>query len=107
MTSLPTIERDLYETERANNDAKVIELFKSLFPDTPVPYEYIFDMVRFLEETKVNARILPQVIRGIHNIVIGTGNGQVIVHVRTDTKNDECTMNVQNREQGETLEVKT
>lgn len=107
MTSLPTIERDPYQIERENNDKKVINLFKSLFPETPVPYEYIFDLVRFLEETRVNARVLPQVIRGIHNIVIGTGNGQVIVHVRTDTKTEECTMNVQNREQGETLDVKT
>jgi hypothetical protein len=104
MSSLPTIV-DAYQTERANNDTKVISLFKSLFPETPVPYEYIFDLVRFLEETKVNARVLPQVIRGIHNIVIGTGNGQVIVHVRTDNKTEECTMNVQNREQGETLDI--
>jgi hypothetical protein len=105
MSSLPTIV-DAYQTERANNDTKVISLFKSLFPETPVPYEYIFDLVRFLEETRVNARVLPEVIRGIHNLVIGTGNGQVIVHVHTDKMSNDSSMNVQIREQGDELSVK-
>jgi hypothetical protein len=97
MSSLPTIELEPYQLERRNNDSKVIELFKSLFPDTPVPYEYIFDLVRFLEETKVNARVLPEVIRGVNNIIIGTGKGQVIVHVSKEL------MNVQIREQCEDM----
>ena len=99
MSSLPTIELGEYDLERSNNDKKIVELFKQLFPDTPVPYEYIFDLVRFLETTKVNAKVLPEVIRGVHNLIIGTGRGQVIVHVQKET------MNVQVREQGEDMKL--
>jgi len=87
MKSLPTIECDPYTLERSNNDAKIATLFASLFPETPVPYQYIFDMVRLLEETKVNARILPEVIRGIYNITASDKRGQVIVHVQKDLTN--------------------
>lgn len=85
--SLTTIELDPYLIERSNNDAKIIELFSQLFPETPVPYEFIFDMVRMLESTKVNARILPEVIRGIYNLNTNNRRGQVIVHVQKDLTN--------------------
>lgn len=106
MSSLPTIEMMPYDIERNNNDQKIVCLFKELFPETLVPYEYIFDLVRFLEETRVNARVLPEVIRGIHNLIIGTGNGQVIIHVHTDKVSNDSSMNVQVREQGDELSVK-
>lgn len=96
-SSLPTIEQDPYIIERSNNDKKIAEIFSQLFPDTPVPYEYIFDMVRLLESTKVNARILPEVIRGIYNLRIGDHKGQVIVHVQRELTN------VQIRENSETM----
>ncbi len=99
MKSLPTIEQDPYVLERANNDAKISALFASLFPDTPVPYEFIFDMVRMLESTKVNARILPEVIRGIYNLRISDRRGQVIIHVQKDLTN------VQIRENSETMKT--
>jgi hypothetical protein len=95
--SLPTIEKDPYTLERSANDAKIAQIFSQLFPDTPVPYEYIFDMVRLLEQTKVNARILPEVIRGIYNLRMSDHRGQVIVHI-----NAELT-NVQIRENSETM----
>lgn len=93
MISLSTTERDPYTNERATNDSKIIQLFSQLFPDTPVPYEYIFDMVRMLEQTKVNARILPEVILGIHNISINKRRGQVIIHVQEDTSNVQIRQN--------------
>lgn len=93
MSSLPTIEQDPYITERSNNDQKIIQLFSQLFPDTPVPYEYIFDMVRLLEQTHVNARILPEVIIGISNIVTNKKNGQVIVHVQKELTNVQIRQN--------------
>lgn len=99
MSSLPTIERDPYTTERTNNDQKISALFASLFPETPVPYEFIFDMVRLLESTKVNARILPEVIRGIYNLRISDRRGQVIIHVQKDLTN------VQIRENSETMKT--
>ena len=94
---MPTIEQDPYTIERSNNDAKITALFASLFPDTPVPYEYIFDVVRLLESTKVNARILPEVIRGIYNLKTGERRGQVIIHVQKELTN------VQIRENSETM----
>lgn len=87
MSSLPTIEQEPYMIERSNNDKKIAEIFTQLFPDTPVPYEYIFDVVRLLEQTKVNARILPEVIRGIYNLRVGDHKGQVIVHVQKELTN--------------------
>lgn len=99
MSSLPTIEREPYTVERTNNDAKISALFASLFPETPVPYEFIFDMVRMLESTKVNARILPEVIRGIYNLRVSDRRGQVIIHVQKDLTN------VQIRENSETMKT--
>lgn len=99
MKSLPTIETEAYIIERSNNDAKISQLFASLFPDTPVPYEFIFDMVRMLEATKVNARILPEVIRGIYNLNTNQRRGQVIIHVQKDLTN------VQIRENSETMKT--
>lgn len=99
MSSLPTTEVEPYVLERSTNDAKIIQLFSQLFPDTPVPYEYIFDLVRMLEETRVNARILPEVIQGIFNIVNNKKNGQVIVHVQKELTN------VQVRQNSETLKT--
>lgn len=93
MSSLPTIEQDPYILERSNNDTKIIELFSQLFPDTPVPYEYIFNMVRLLEQTHVNARILPEVIIGISNIVSNKKTGQVIVHVQKELTNVQIRQN--------------
>lgn len=97
MKSLPTIETDPYTLERSVNDAKITALFTSLFPDTPVPYEYIFDVVRMLESTKVNARVLPEVIRGIYNLNTSARRGQVIIHVQKGLTN------VQVRENSETM----
>lgn len=97
MRSLPTIEQDPYTVERSNNDAKVATLFSQLFPDTPVPYEFIFGIIRQLEETKVNARILPEVIRGIANLNESQHRGQVIIHVQRELTN------VQVRENSDTM----
>lgn len=99
MKSLPTIESGSYENQQTNNDQKITALFNSLFPDSLIPYSYIFELVKYLEETRVNARVLPEVVRGIHNLIIGTGRGQVIVHVQKET------MNVQTREQGDNLDT--
>lgn len=100
MNSLPTLEREPYQVETDNNQRKVQEVFGLLFPDLLVPCEYVYETLKFLEETKINARVLPQVIRGIHNVIIGSGRGQVIVHVQKET------MNVQIREQEEDLKTK-
>ena len=97
MKSMPTIEQSPYEMERVNNDAKVTQLFVQLFPKTAVPYEYIFDVVKLLETTRVNARILPEVIRGIYNINSNDKRGQVIVHVQKELTN------VQIRENSDTM----
>lgn len=84
MNDLP---KDSYELEAENNNQKMGDLFAALFPGIEVPYEYLFELAQFLAETRVNARILPRVIRGVHNILIGTGQGQVIVHVQGETMN--------------------
>lgn len=97
MKSLPTTELSQYEAERANNDQKMTGLFAALFPQSTVPFEYIFDIVTLLESSKVNARIIPEVIRGISNISTNDRKGQVIVHVQKESTN------VQIRENSDTM----
>ena len=79
-----------YEFERDNNDRKASELFAVLFPD--IPSELVRDIamvVTYIQGTKVNPEILPRVIRGVHNIVIGTGKGSVVVSVDGNKTNVE------------------
>ena len=97
--SKPIIDLEDYNTQLAINNQKMEGMLKALFPDLNVPYEDIYQILLFLEQTQVNAAVLPKVIRNIHNIAIGTGKGQVIVHVQGELTN------VSMREQDE--EVKT
>lgn len=89
-----------YEVQLENNNARMSELLSQIFPDIKVPYEYIYQTLSFLEETQVNAQILPTIIRAIHNISIGTGTGQVIIHVK------DKVVNVSVREQTEEISTK-
>jgi len=100
--SLPTIieTRAEYDIEFDNNSKKMEELFNTIFPEVNVPCQYIFEILKFLEETNVNAGVLPKVIRGVNNILLGTGNGQVIVHVQKNI------MNVSVRENDESIKTK-
>jgi hypothetical protein len=99
---LPTIieTRAEYDVEYDNNSKKMEELFNTIFPDVQVPCQYIYEVLKFLEETHVNAGVLPKVIRGVNNILLGTGNGQVIVHVQKNI------MNVSVRENDENIKSK-
>src|SRR3990167_4010136 len=85
MKSLPTIDPGSYEFQESHNNELVNTIFGQLFPETGVPYGAIYQIFSYLQETKVNAQVLPRVIRGIHNLTLGTGDGEVIVHVRRDT----------------------
>ena len=102
MSSLPTIieTRAEYDIEWDNNARKIEELFNAVFPDVKVPCQYIYEVLKFLEETNVNAGVLPKVIRGVNNILLGTGKGQVIVHVQKNI------MNVSVRENDEDIKTK-
>ncbi len=108
MSSLPTIinNKGYYETEYSdnpedeNNAKKMEDLFDSVFPDLTIPCGYIYEILKYLEETNVNARVIPKVIRGVNNLLIGTGKGQVIVHVNKNI------MNVSVRENDEEIKSK-
>src|SRR5437762_1284005 len=89
-----------YNTQLAINNQKMEGLLKAMFPDLLIPYADVYNILTFLEQTQVNAEVLPKVIRGIHNIVIGTGKGQVIVHVQQDM------VNVSMKEQDEEIKTK-
>src|SRR5687767_11452390 len=89
-----------YNTQLSINNAKMEGLLKAMFPDLHIPYEDAYQILLFLEETGVNGAVIPKVIRGIHNIVIGTGKGQVIVHVQGEM------VNVSLREQDEEIKTK-
>ena len=88
-----------YNAQLKINNQKMETLLIAMFPDLAIPYEDVYRILLFLEETQVNAEVLPRVIRGVHNIVIGTGVGQVTVHV------NKGLTNVTVREQD--IEVKT
>lgn len=96
----PTVDLEDYNQQLAINNQKMEGLLKAMFPDLQVPYEDVYNILTFLEQTQVNAAVLPKVIRDIHNIVIGTGKGQVIVHVQGEL------VNVSMREQDEEIKTK-
>lgn len=100
MSKLPTVDLEDYNTQLAINNQKMEGLLKAMFPDLQIPYEDVYKILLYLEETQVNADLLPKVIRNVHNIVIGTGKGQVIVHVQGDMAN------VSMREQDEEIPTK-
>lgn len=97
-TPLP-VDLEDYNVQLSINNQKMEGLLKAMFPDLIIPYDDVYQILTYLEQTQVNAEVLPKVIRAVHNIVIGTGKGQVIVHVQGEL------MNVSMREQDE--EVKT
>jgi len=95
------VDLELYDEQLKVNNAQMEALLKTIFPDILVPYGEIYNILAFLEETQVNPQIMPTIIRGIHNISIGTGTGQVVVHVKEGIvsvsireNNDELTTKV-------------
>lgn len=99
MSSLPTINPDKYEDQLSVNNEKMQKMLDALFPELKVPYDAVYQILAYLQETKVNSLILPYVVRGIYNISVGTGKGQVIVHVKNNVTN------VQTREQNDDIET--
>ena len=82
-----TVETISYEEEVSHNNEQIGALFNALFPGLTVPHQVIYETLLFLQETNVNPLVIPKVIRGVHNIMIGTGKGQVIIHVEGDKAN--------------------
>jgi len=103
MTSLPTINPESYDFQVSHNNSLTSELFNQMFPGflSFINPDCLFEIISFLSETHVNPRVLPKVIRGINNIMMGTGSGQVIVHVTKDF------MNVSVRETDEEMKCKS
>lgn len=62
--------------ETANNDDKYLEVLRTLDPEL-----YLIKMA--LEETGVNAQIIPRVIRVLGNLEIGTGFGEVVILMKS------------------------
>lgn len=102
MSSLPTVQQDYesYDKQLEVNNDKAEELLSQLFPELQLPREDIFQILSFLQETKVNAQILPRVIRGVYNLTVGTGRGQVVIHVKGET------VNVQTRETDQDIKLR-
>lgn len=93
--------KDPYLAEQENNNAKVQQMMEIMFPDIGVPFDYIYQTMSFLQETQVNAEVLPRVIRGVNNLILGTGEGEVVIHVRgnvltVETKEREGSIKVKN-----------
>ena len=89
MNSLPTINPQSYQGQQENNNEQALGMFTLLFPDLTIDPTHIYTILTFLEQTQVNPEILPQVIRGVNNLLIGTGKGQVIIHVQGHRTNIE------------------
>lgn len=82
-----TVETTIYEEEVSHNNEQIGAMFNALFPNLNVPHQVIYETMLFLQETNVNPLVIPKVIRGVHNVMIGTGKGQVIVHIDGDKAN--------------------
>ena len=90
-----------YKVQLENNNRKMEELFALMFPGIKLPRIWAYQTLNFLSETKVNPEVLPRVIRGINNVLLGTQKGQVIIHICKET------MNVSTRETDEEIKTKT
>lgn len=97
----------IYENELSNNTEQAQQLLLLLFPNLKVPVEQIFSLIQvieksgidldnttideimetvlFIRDTKINPIILQKVARGVHNILSGTGQGQIIIHINTES----------------------
>ena len=93
---LPTINPKLYDDQLFNNNERMQGLLETIFPNLLIPYDIVYRIIAYLEETQINGMILPDVIRAIYNLHIGSGEGQVVIHVRSGITN------VQLREQNPT-----
>lgn len=96
MSGLPTINPNNYEEALFHNNEKMQNLLNTLFPNLSIPYDAVYQIMSFLEETQINPGILPHVIRGIYNLKVGTGKGQVIVHVQNTITNVQTRENNDN-----------
>lgn len=88
MNSLPTVIDNSFLAEQDTNGQRVTQMFALLYPD--IDDRLVYDIAKiasYLQETKVNPELIPRVIRGVHNILIGTGKGQVILHVQKTMTN--------------------
>jgi hypothetical protein len=103
MNSLPTVNQNDYWIQEQHNNELLVNLLQQYFPTITIPFErldFLMNLMGVLAETNINPQILPRVIRGVNNILIGTGKGQVIVHVCKES------MNVSVREQDEEMNSK-
>lgn len=83
--SLPTIQ-PVSDIDHQNID-QALKLFENLFPEMGPRVGELVQIMSYLEETHVNPQLLPRVIRGINNLMLGTGQGQVIIHVKNEMTN--------------------
>lgn len=73
MTKRQTEELDYYEQQRQNEFA-FKEMLKSVRPE-------LFVLMDILDQTSINPLVVWKVIRQLNNIALGTGYGQVTVHI--------------------------
>lgn len=89
--SLPTIsDPTQYDQQLANNNQVLETLLDQLFPNLTIPHENVYQILQYLDQTTVNPEILPRVIRSVQNIILGTGQGEVLIHVRNDVMTVEA-----------------
>lgn len=79
-----------YNQQLENNNRHLSGVLNQLFPNLVLPHENIYKILQYLDQTSVNPEILPRVIRSVQNILLGTGQGEVLIHVRKDTMTVEA-----------------
>ena len=71
MTKLPPT----YEEENAHNKEQFLEVLKACDPE-------LYMIKISLDESQVNPRIIPKIIRTIGNLTIGTGYGKIQIFMQ-------------------------
>jgi hypothetical protein len=89
-----------YQAQNENNSSQISVMFSQLFPNLTLSHDDIYHILSYLDQTSVNPQVLPRVIRSVQNIMIGTGQGEVLVHVRGET------LTVEARERDGTISTK-
>lgn len=84
--SLPTIfDPTQYDQQLESNNRNLTLVLDSLFPNLTIPHDNVYKILQYLDQTSVNPEILPRVIRSVQNIILGSGLGEVLIHVRKNT----------------------
>ena len=96
MISLPTVQE--YEREALVNNGKVKEMFASLFPDSPIRIEDIFQLHDLIDSTPYPIEFISRIVESVNEVTNSPLGGQIVVDIKTDSTALHLKKNIMNLE---------